>query len=299
MPESAGDSLTMTSQVAAKLSELKDAGRPALIGYLPIGFPSLSRSVQAVKTMMDGGVDIVELGIPYTDPVMDGPVIQQAGTAALEAGVHVRDVFDVIRELRAYRPDIPILVMTYYNLVLKYGVDEFAQELAKAGGAGLIIPDLIPDEAAKWLAASDEFDLDRVFLVAPSSTPQRLALTAEASRGFVYAASTMGVTGARSEVGEQAERLVADTRSAGAEHVCVGLGVSTGEQAAQVGRYADGVIVGSALVNPLLGSQAGSASPTGIPDRVPDAIWQQRLAELSKLTSELAAGVAAARKAQR
>jgi tryptophan synthase alpha chain len=163
--------------------------------------------------------------------------------------------------------------------VLRYGVDALARDLAAAGGAGLITPDLIPDEAGDWLAVSDEHGLDRVFLVAPSSTPERLRLTARASRGFVYAASTMGVTGARATVGDRAEQLVADTRAAGAENVCVGLGVSTGAQAAEVGRFADGVIVGSALVRTLLD----------------DGPWAHRLDALQRLTGELADGVARAR----
>ncbi len=170
--------------------------------------------------------------------------------------------------------------MTYWNPVLRYGVEPFARDLAAAGGAGLITPDLIPDEGAQWLAASDEHDLDRVFLVAPSSTPERLALTAAASRGFVYAASTMGVTGARAQVGERAEQLVADTRAAGADLVCVGVGVSTPEQAAQVATFADGVIVGSALVRTLLDA--------------PDPAAGRR--ELARLAADLAAGVASARR---
>ncbi|PZR52554.1 tryptophan synthase subunit alpha [Xylanimonas oleitrophica] len=268
-----------TSSTAARLSQLRDEGRPALVGYLPVGFPSVEASVEAVTAMVDAGVDVVELGVPYTDPVMDGPVIQQAAERALAAGARVADVFRVVEALRSHAPHVPVLVMSYWNPVLRHGVGMFARDLAAAGGAGLITPDLIPDEAAAWVAASDEHGLDRVFLVAPSSTTERLRLTANASRGFVYAASTMGVTGARSQVGAAAERLVADTREAGAEHVCVGLGVSDGEQAAQVGAFADGVIVGSALVRTLLD------------DAVP---WVARLDTLQTVTADLAAGVARA-----
>jgi tryptophan synthase alpha chain len=242
---------TTTSPVGARLDELADGqGRAALVGYLPVGFPSVPGSVAAVRTMIDAGVDVVELGMPYTDPVMDGPVIQRAAEAALAGGTRVRDTLAAVEQVAGR--GAPILVMTYWNLVLRYGVDAWARDLAAAGGAGLITPDLIPDEAADWVAASDRYGLDRVFLVAPSSTPERLASTAAASRGFVYAASTMGVTGERATVGAQAEQLVADTRAAGARRVCVGLGVSRPEQAAQVGAYADGVIVGSAFVRPLL-----------------------------------------------
>ncbi|SFK00193.1 tryptophan synthase subunit alpha [Cellulomonas sp. KH9] len=240
------------SATAERIDELASgpAPRAALIGYLPVGFPSVPGSARAVRTMVDAGVDVVELGMPYTDPVMDGPVIQAAANRALANGTRVRDTLRVVEEVAS--AGAPVLVMTYWNLVLRYGVDAYARDLAAAGGAGLITPDLIPDEAADWIAAADEHALDRVFLVAPSSTPERLASTVAASRGFVYAASTMGVTGERATVGERAEQLVADTRAAGAARVCVGLGVSRPEQAAQVAGYADGVIVGSALVRSLL-----------------------------------------------
>jgi len=240
------------SVTGARIDELARGpeARAALIGYLPVGFPSVPGSVQAVRTMVDAGVDVVELGMPYTDPVMDGPVIQAAANRALANGTRVRDSLRVVEEIAA--TGTPVLVMTYWNLVLRYGVDAYARDLAAAGGAGLITPDLVPDEAARWIAAADAHGLDRVFLVAPSSTPERLASTVAASRGFVYAASTMGVTGERATVGERAEQLVADTRAAGAARVCVGVGVSLPEQAAEVATYADGVIVGSALVRALL-----------------------------------------------
>ncbi|QGQ19195.1 tryptophan synthase subunit alpha [Cellulomonas sp. JZ18] len=245
-----------TTQVRSVTAERLDAlasgpsPRAALIGYLPVGFPSVPGSVRAVRAMVEAGVDVVELGMPYTDPVMDGPVIQRAADAALANGTRVKDTLVAVEQVAD--AGAPVLVMTYWNLVLRYGVDAYARDLAAAGGAGLITPDLIPDEAEEWLQASDAHGLDRVFLVAPSSTPERLASTSAASRGFVYAASTMGVTGERATVGARAEQLVADTRAAGAERVCVGLGVSRPEQAAQVAGYADGVIVGSALVRPLV-----------------------------------------------
>jgi tryptophan synthase alpha chain len=208
---------------------------------------------------------------------MDGPLIQRAVERALAGGTRVRDSLRVVEQVAGR--GAPVLVMTYWNIVWRYGVDAYARDLAAAGGAGLITPDLIPDEAGEWLAASDAHGLDRVFLVAPSSTPERLEYVARSSRGFVYAASTMGVTGERTTVGDQAQRLVADTRAAGADHVCVGLGVSTPAQAAQVAHYADGVIVGSALVRTLLD--------------VPDATTG--LDRLAHVTAELAAGVRGAR----
>ncbi|WP_370523956.1 tryptophan synthase subunit alpha [Cellulomonas sp. APG4] len=237
------------SRTAERLRAVRREGRPALVGYLPVGFPDVDGAVAAARTMVDAGVDVIELGLPYSDPVMDGAVIQRAVEHALRGGVRVRDTFATVEAVAS--TGVPVLVMTYWNPVVRYGIAPFARDLAAAGGAGLITADLIPDEAGDWLTASDEHALDRVFLVAPSSTPERLALTAQATRGFVYAASTMGVTGTRATVGAHAERLVADTRRAGAEHVCVGLGVSTRDQAAEVGAYADGVIVGSAFVRAL------------------------------------------------
>lgn len=266
--------VAVRSQVGEHLDGL---GRSGLIGYLPVGYPNVAGSVDAVRTMIDAGADVVELGVPYSDPVMDGPIIQQAVDAALAGGTKVRDTIRAVEQVSGR--GAPILVMTYWNLVLRYGVDAFARDLASAGGAGLITPDLIPDEAADWIAASDAHGLDRVFLVAPSSTPERLASTSAASRGFVYAASTMGVTGERTTLGNRAEQLVADTRAAGAERVCVGVGVSTPEQAAQVARYADGVIVGSALVRVLVNASDEAAG----------------LAELARLTTALADGVRSAR----
>jgi tryptophan synthase alpha chain len=223
--------------------------------------------------MVEAGVDIVEIGVPYTDPLMDGPVIQHAADIALKGGTRLKDVFTAVRTVAD--AGAPALVMTYWNPVLRYGVDRFADDLAKAGGAGLITPDLIPDEGADWIAAAERNDLDRVFLVAPSSTPRRLRSTALACRGFVYAASTMGVTGARTTVGDTAEVLVTRTRGVSDLPICVGLGVSTGAQAAQVAAFADGVIVGSALVRCL--TDAGSR--------------EDGLIAIRKLSAELAAGV--------
>lgn len=232
--------------VGAVLRRCRQDGRAALVGYYPVGYPDVPTSVRAMEVMVEAGCDIIEVGVPYSDPLMDGPTIQRAAAAALAGGVKVADVFTATAAVRAL--GTPPLVMSYWNLVLRMGPDAFADRLAAAGGAGLITPDLTPDEGADWIAASERTGLDRVFLVAPSSTPERLSLVAAASRGFVYAASTMGVTGARTHVGAAAADLVARTRAAGDVPVCVGLGVSTGEQAAEIGRFADGVIVGSALV---------------------------------------------------
>ncbi|HZK06176.1 MAG TPA: tryptophan synthase subunit alpha [Actinomycetaceae bacterium] len=239
----------MSSKMERAIDARTSTGGAAFIGYLTVGFPDLRTSIDAARSLIDAGADALELGLPYSDPGMDGPVIQHTGQHALEAGTRTRHV---LRAVEALAPlGAPILVMTYYNPVFRYGVDAFARDLASAGGAGLITPDLIPDEAQEWLDASARHDLDRVFLVAPSSTDKRLAMTAAACRGFVYAASTMGVTGERAKVDNTAERLVERTRAAGAPRVCVGLGVSRAEHALEVGSFADGVIVGSALLRAL------------------------------------------------
>jgi tryptophan synthase alpha chain len=224
-------------------------GRAALIGYLPAGFPTVDKGIDAMRAMVEAGVDAVEVGFPYSDPVMDGPVIQRATETALAGGIRAADVLRTVEGVAA--TGAPVLVMSYWNPVERYGVERFARDLASAGGAGLITPDLIPDEAAEWIAAADEHHLDKVFLVSPSSTDTRLAMTAGACRGFVYATSVMGVTGARAQTSDAAPALVSRIRPVTGTPVAVGLGVRDGAQAAAVGAYADGVIVGSALVSAL------------------------------------------------
>jgi tryptophan synthase alpha chain len=232
-------------------------GRAALIGYLPAGYPTVDASVELLTAMAEGGCDLLEIGVPYSDPVMDGPTIQAAADTALRAGFRLRDVLTVVERVSAAGGRA--VVMTYFNPVLRYGVDAFARDLAAAGGLGLITPDLIPDEADEWLAASDAHGLDRVFLVAPSSTEERLASTAAATRGFLYATSTMGVTGARDAVASAAPALVARTRAHTSLPVGVGIGVRSGDQAAEVAGFADGVIVGSAFV-----TAAEADGPAGV-----------------------------------
>jgi tryptophan synthase alpha chain len=251
----------------------KAEDRAALVGYLPAGFPDVEAGIEAMRVMVDNGCDAIEVGLPYSDPVMDGPTIQDAAQRALEGGVRTRDVIRTVAAVAA--TGAPTLVMTYWNPVERYGVDRFAADLAAAGGAGLITPDLVPDEAQHWIGAADAHDLDKVFLVAPSSTDERLARTAAACRGFVYATAVMGVTGARESSSELAAPLVARTKAVTALPVAVGLGVSNGDQAAEVARHADGVIVGSAFVRCLLDA----------PDR------DTGLAALADLTRDLAEGV--------
>lgn len=242
-----------TSPVAATLEALRQEGRPAFIGYFPYGFPDEPTSLEAMRVMVRNGVDIVEIGLPYSDPVMDGPVIQAAAKCAIDQGVTVGGVFDAVRQVQ--EDGAKALVMSYWNLIMHYGVAEFAEGMADAGGAGLVTPDLIVDESGEWIEQSDRYGLDRIYLVSPDSADDRLELTSRAARGFVYATSRMGVTGERTSMSGSARELVARVRRAGAPYVCVGIGVSTAQQASQVGAYADGVIVGSALVHCLLDDQ--------------------------------------------
>jgi len=237
---------TVGSVIARRNAEASGA----LIGYLPVGFPTLDESVEAAVALVENGVDALELGLPYSDPVMDGPVIQAATQQALQNGFRLADGFEAVRRITD-RVDAPVLVMTYWNPVVQYGVERFADDLAAAGGAGLITPDLIPDEGADWIAASERTGLDRVFLAAPTSTDARIARVVEASRGFVYAVSTMGITGARADVDRAARGVVDRLHAAGAPASCVGVGISTAAQVAEVLDYAEGAIVGSALVKAL------------------------------------------------
>ncbi|WP_022892003.1 tryptophan synthase subunit alpha [Agromyces subbeticus] len=242
--------------VGSVIRRRNDEAAGALIGYLPVGFPTFDESVEAAVALVENGVDILELGLPYSDPVMDGPVIQAATQQALANGFRLTDGFEAVRRITE-RVDAPVLIMTYWNPVVQYGVDRFADDLVAAGGAGLITPDLIPDEGAAWIAASERTGLDRVFLAAPTSTEARIRQVVDASRGFVYAVSTMGITGARSDVDRAARALVERLTAADAPASCVGVGISTAAQVAEVLAYADGAIVGSALVNAL--AQGGIA----------------------------------------
>lgn len=235
---------------AQKIAAARAEGRPALIGYLPAGFPDVATSIEAAVALAENGVDVIEIGIPYSDPVMDGAVIQEATVQALANGFKVPQIFEIVRGITE-RTDAAVMVMTYWNPVLRLGVDEFSRRFAEAGGAGLITPDLVPEEADEWLEASQKHGLERVFLIAPSSTEARVQRTVDASSGFVYCVSLMGVTGARSEVSSAAQAVVDAAHAAGAENACVGLGVSRREHVQQIGAYADGVIVGTALVAAL------------------------------------------------
>ena len=263
------------SRLVEAFAAARAEGRALLIGYLPAGFPGRGDDVAVIEAMIENGVDAVEIGLPYSDPLMDGATIQAAVQAALAAGTTTADVLETVAAVA--RTGAPTLVMSYWNPLERFGVERFAAELAAAGGVGVITPDLTPEEAGPWIAATDEHGIDRVFLVAPSSTDARIAQVAAATSGFVYAASTMGVTGARTSVGPAARALVERTKALTALPVAVGVGVSTGAQAAEVAGYADGVIVGSAFVRAVL----DAATPA------------EATAAVGRLAAELAAGVRA------
>jgi tryptophan synthase alpha chain len=257
----------------------KAENRAVLVGCMPAGFPTVDDSIASMIAMHEAGCDVIEVELPYSDPVMDGPVIQKASDIALAAGVRTRDTLRIIEAVAS--AGASVVLMTYWNPIEKYGVNAFARDLAAAGATGMITPDLIPDEAAEWIAASDEHRVDRTFLVSPSSTDERIAMTVGHCRGFVYATALMGVTGARTAVSQQAPDLVSRVRQADREMpVGVGLGVGNGAQAAQVASFADGVIVGSALIRCVLEA----------PDRATG------LSRLRALSSELAEGVRAGQK---
>jgi tryptophan synthase alpha chain len=263
----------VSSAVSVAFGKASADNRAALVGYLPAGFPTVAGAIEAAQAMAQAGADVIEIGLPYSDPLMDGPVIAEAVHRALAGGTRVADVLRTVEAVAA--AGVPTLVMTYWNPVDRYGVCAFARDLAAAGGSGLITPDLTVEEAGPWLAAADEYGLDRVFLVAPSSVGERIAKITSACRGFVYAASLMGITGARDTVSGDAAGLVERTREYTGLPVAVGLGVSNGAQAAQVAAFADGVIVGSAFVRRLL----EAAAP------------QQGLQAIADLTAELSAAV--------
>ena len=269
--------LGRTGQVFA---DVRATGRGALVGFLHVGYPTVDVSLAAMRALTgegeSPGVDLVEVGLPYSDPMMDGVTIQRAGTRALERGVRTRDAFAAVEAVAA--TGTPAVVMTYWNLIERYGADRFARDLAAAGGAGAITPDLTPDEAGAWFEVSDAHGLDRIFLVSPSSTDERVASTVAACRGWVYATSVMGVTGARAQSSSAAPGLVQRIRAADPTAMTgVGLGVSNGDQAREVTGYADAVIVGSALVKALL-----EAEDAGTPDD---------LGRLRAVVADLADGV--------
>ena len=263
----------MTRHVSEAFATAKAENRAALIGYLPAGFPNPELSVKLINAMVASGVDIIEVGLPYSDPLMDGPVIQQAVDQALAAGTNTDVVLNIVKQV--VDAGAIAVVMSYWNPIERFGVEEFAAGLEAAGGSGVIAPDLTPEEAGDWAVASDAHAIDRILMVAPSSTDARITAIVGVTSGFVYAASTMGVTGARTTVSSGAHQLVARTRAVTSLPIAVGLGVSTGDQAAEIAAYADGVIVGSAFVRRVLDAASDEAAIEAVSD----------------LAKELAAGV--------
>lgn len=236
----------MSNSLSSVFAKAKTENRAVLIGYIPAGFPSQRAAKKIIKAMIAGGVDVMEIGYPYSDPVMDGPVIQAASEQALENGAGAKEVFDLLQS--SVELGAPTMVMSYWSPIEKYGVSKFSKAMATAGGSGVITPDLTIEESKEWQEVCLKDGIDRVYVVAPSSSDTRLALVTKECSGFIYAASLMGVTGTRDSVSGNASELVARIRRNSDLPVAVGLGVSTKEQAQEVAKYADGVIVGSAFI---------------------------------------------------
>ena len=222
-------------------------GHTALIAYVTVGYPSIEATLKAVPLLADSGCDIVELGIPFSDPLADGATIQKASFHALQNGVNLRLCLQVAKQL-SERIDIPTVFMTYFNPVLNYGLEEFCAACAGSGIDGLIIPDLLPEEASDLETITQRQGLDLIYLLAPSSTEERIRLVAERSRGFIYLVSVTGVTGVRDRLPAGLQAFITRVKKAASQPLCIGFGISTAEQARQVGRIADGVIVGSRVI---------------------------------------------------
>ena len=265
------------THLTERLAQLKSENGAAFIAYLPAGFPTVEKSKAAIEVLVQNGVDIVEIGFPYSDPIMDGPIIQEAADIALANGTGASEVLEILGFTTNLK--VPAVVMTYWNPIEQYGISKFADAIKSANGSGVITPDLSLEEANPWIRESDRAGINNIFVAAPSSAPERLSQVASACSGFVYAASLMGVTGTRTSVSSSAKDLVSRIRESVQTPVCVGLGVSTPEQAREVASYADGVIVGSALIKVLL----------------EQSDFETGLKELANLTKSLAEGIRQAR----
>jgi len=222
-------------------------GHTALIPYITVGYPSIEATLKVVPLLASSGCDIVELGIPFSDPLADGATIQKASFRALQHGVTPNTCLEVAKQLRQL-VDIPLVFMTYFNPVFSYGLEEFCSACASSGVSGLIIPDLPPEEGLELEAVTQRRNLDLIYLLAPTSTEERIRLVAQRSRGFIYLVSLTGVTGARDKLSSGLEAFVARVRKVATQPLCVGFGISTPEQARHVARIADGVIVGSRII---------------------------------------------------
>ena len=253
--------------------QVRNEKRAALIAYIPAGFPTIKDCHRVIEAFVEGGVDAIEIGFPYSDPVMDGPTIQAAAVTALNNGTGAEDVLNALQVVTT--AGVPSVVMTYWNPIEKYGVDKFAAAIASHGGSGVIHPDITIEEADEWLDAAGKHGINPIFVVAPSTTNERLQKVTSKCGGFIYAASIMGVTGARAAVSSGARDLVARARAVSDLPIAVGLGVSTRQQAKDLAEYADGVIVGSAFVKAILDA------PT----------FEDGLTAITALARELAHGV--------
>lgn len=263
----------MTTALEAMFEKVREEKRAALIAYIPAGFPTIADCHRVIDAFIAGGVDAIEIGFPYSDPVMDGPTIQAAAVIALDNGTGSADVLAALK--KATDSGIPSVVMTYWNPIERFGVDAFATAIAANGGSGVIHPDITIEESARWLSAATDSAINPIYVVAPSTSDERLAKVTAQCGGFIYAASIMGVTGTRATVSSGAEALVSRIRVVSDLPVAVGLGVSTREQAKDLARYADGVIVGSAFVKAILDAPSIEAG----------------LAAVTELAQELALGV--------
>ena len=263
----------MSTPLDLVFEKVRAENRAALIAYIPAGFPTQIGCAKAIQALADAGVDAIEIGYPYSDPVMDGPTIQEAAEISLKGGTGAADVFAALKT--ASETGVAAVVMTYWNPIEKYGVDNFAKSISDNGGSGVITPDLTIEESGRWLEATSKYQINPIYVVAPSTADARLRQVTSKTGGFVYAASVMGVTGARSNVSVDASELVARVKKTTQLPVSVGLGVSTREQAKQVAAYADGVIVGSAFIKLLLNAKNE----------------QDGLDAISALAKELALGV--------
>jgi len=235
------------SRITDTFMRLKAEGRRALIPFIMAGDPDLNRTRELVVELARSGADIIELGVPFSDPIADGPVIQRASQRALRNPVGVSHVLEVVREARA-ETDVPVILFSYLNPLLRFGAERLGREAARAGVDGLLVTDLTPDESEEFYGAVTEGGLDSIYLAAPTSTEKRLRLIAGRAKGFIYAVSRTGVTGARAEMSNEAEALVARLRSLTDLPVAVGFGISSAKHVREVWRYADAAVVGSAIV---------------------------------------------------
>lgn len=245
------------SRIAATFEKLREDGRKGLVGYLTVGYPTVEATLRAVPILVRAGCDVVELGIPFSDPLADGATIQRASFHALRNGVTPRTCLEVAARMRR-SIDVPLVFMTYYNPILSYGLEAFCTRCGEVGVDGLIVPDLPPDEGGELEKAASRHGLDVVYLLAPTSTEQRVRLVAEKSRGFIYLVSLAGVTGAREALPAEVEDFVSRVREVARQPLCVGFGISTPEQAQRVARVADGVIVGSKLIDLMDGGDSAT-----------------------------------------